>query len=96
MSVHTTTWVWKHSTASGSAFVVLLALADHAHPDGTHAYPSVAELARMARVSERTVQRCLQELADLGEVTVISQASRYKPTEYTINQGCQIVTPRRG
>lgn len=37
-------------------------LADYAHQDGTAAFPSVATLASLAGVSERTVQRYLREL----------------------------------
>jgi hypothetical protein len=84
MSVQATTWVWNQSKAGGTARLVLLALADHAHPDGTHAFPAVAELARMCGVSDRTVQRTLRDLEASGEIRTVREATRYLPTEYAI------------
>lgn len=84
MSVQATTWVWKHSRATGNARLVMLALADHAHPDGSHAYPSVDELARMCLLSSRTVQRCLQQLVKDGEIELSAQARQHRATEYRL------------
>jgi hypothetical protein len=53
--------------------LVLIALADYAHDDGTNAFPSVPTLARKARVDDRTVQRALRELEEAGE---LEQAGR--------------------
>jgi len=50
--------------------LVLLVLADHAHDDGGSAYPSVATVARLARMSERGVQTALGHLRDAGIITV--------------------------
>jgi len=86
MSVQATTWVWNHSKATEGALLVLLALADHAHPDGTHAYPSVASLARMTRLSERAVQYALRELQQLGEIEVTrAGGGRGRTTEYRLS-----------
>jgi hypothetical protein len=41
---------------------VLIVLADHANHDGTGAWPSVATIARVTGLSERTVQRKLRAL----------------------------------
>jgi hypothetical protein len=60
--------VLQHSPTSGNAKVILLGLANHAHPDGSSAYPSVATLARYARVDHRTVQRQLRALERDGHV----------------------------
>jgi DNA-binding transcriptional ArsR family regulator len=49
----------------GSA-AVLVGLANHADPDGRHAYPSVNRLAYYARLSPRSVQRHLRKLAEDG------------------------------
>lgn len=85
MSVQATTWVWNHSQATEGAFVVLLALADHAHPDGTHAYPSVAAIAKMARLSERAVQYALRQLENFGEITITREGGgRGRTTEYRL------------
>ena len=47
-------------------FPVLIALADHAHDDGTSVYPSVGYLAWKTNLSERSVQRILRKLEDRG------------------------------
>ena len=41
---------------------VLVGLANHAGPDGTAAFPSVATLVRYTGLSERTVRTCLDRL----------------------------------
>ena len=61
--------VWHNSQQTGSALLVLLAIADHANDDGI-CWPSVARLARLARVSERQCQRLISQLVDAGELAV--------------------------
>lgn len=93
MSSATTPLVWYHSAAEGSARLVLLAIADHDGEGG--AWPSVATLARMARVSESTVVRARRALVDLGELTVHEQqggglalADHLRPNRYEIHLAC--------
>src|SRR5689334_23682364 len=45
---------------------VLVGLANHAGPDGTGAFPSVATLVRYTGLAERTVRTCLDRLAAAG------------------------------
>jgi hypothetical protein len=45
---------------------VLVGLANHAGPDGTGAFPSVATLGRYTGLAERTVRTCLDRLAAAG------------------------------
>jgi helix-turn-helix protein len=45
---------------------VLVGLANHAGPDGTGAFPSVATLVRYTGLSERTVRTCLDRLEAEG------------------------------
>jgi hypothetical protein len=45
---------------------VPVGLANHAGPDGTSAFPSVATLVRYTGLSERTVRTCLDRLEDAG------------------------------
>jgi Helix-turn-helix domain len=45
---------------------VLVGLANHAGPDGTVAFPSVATLVRYTGLSERMVRTCLDRLAAAG------------------------------
>lgn len=67
MSSKATSWVWNDALDLPPALLpVLLALAEHAHNDGRNAWPAVSTLARMARKSERQVQRNLRELEAFG------------------------------
>lgn len=72
MSVGHSSDAWKYARASGTEFIVLLALADNADDTTGHAWPSVATLARKCRVSERTVQRALQSLTEAGEIAPVN------------------------
>jgi Helix-turn-helix domain len=47
---------------SSACKFVLVGLANHAAPDGTGAFPSVATLVRYTGLSERTVRTCLDRL----------------------------------
>ena len=58
---------WYHSQADSSARLVLLAIADHDGEGG--AWPSVATLARMTRLSPSTVRRSVR----YDCVTVVTQ-----------------------
>lgn len=68
MSVYVTTWAWEHAPddLTSGQMLVLLAVADHAGPDGTEAWPTIARLAAMSRLSESAVQRALKELVARG------------------------------
>jgi Helix-turn-helix domain len=54
---------------SSACKFVLVGLANHAGPDGTGAFPSVATLVRYTGLSERTVRRCLDRLAGGGIIS---------------------------
>jgi hypothetical protein len=51
---------------SSACKFVLVGLANHAGPDGTAAFPSVATLVRYTGLAERTVRICLDRLAAEG------------------------------
>lgn len=68
MSIEVMNAVWQHSKASGRQKLVLLAIADHQGEIG--AWPSIATLARMVNASERSVQRDIAELAEMGELRI--------------------------
>jgi hypothetical protein len=51
---------------SSACKFVLVGLANHAGPDGTGAFPSVATLVRYTGLSERTVRSCLDRLEPAG------------------------------
>ena len=66
---------------------VALALSDAADPDGSHVYPSVARVARLARCSERGVQYALQRFRQIGFLVVVSLGGgRGRPTRYRIDR----------
>lgn len=93
MSVEAMATVLHHSQASGTAKVVLIGIANHAGDGG--AWPSIASLAKYARVDERTVQRAIRKLEELGEIRVHAQSGgtrstqdRYRPNRYDILVVC--------
>lgn len=46
--------------------LLALALADHAHDDGTRIYPSVKQLSKKTRQAERTIQYQLRKMEESG------------------------------
>ncbi len=78
--------VWQHSRSDGRARLVLLAIADHQGEIG--AWPSIATLARMVNSSERSIQRDIQYLQSIGELTVEVQNAptnrQYKSNLYWV------------
>ena len=74
MSIKVMTYIWEHSKHKGSGLLLLLAIGDHAHDDGTGAYPSVKTLAEKVRMSERSVHYLIKRLVASGELGVDSAA----------------------
>jgi hypothetical protein len=72
MSIEAMASVLHHSRARSTAKLVLLGIANHAGDGG--AWPTVATLATYANTNERSVQRALAELVELGEVSRALQA----------------------
>jgi pyocin large subunit-like protein len=52
----------RRGQPSSACKFVLVGLANHAGPDGSGAFPSVATLVRHTGLSERTVRTCLDRL----------------------------------
>ena len=70
MSVEAFSWALNHAPCqSPTQKLVLLALANHAHPDGTAAFPSVATIQRYTLLSERAIRLKLDELEELGVIS---------------------------
>jgi hypothetical protein len=86
MSIEIMNAVWKHSKSDGRARLVLLAIADHQGEIG--AWPSLATLSKMVNASERSVQRDITYLQDIGELEVHYQQAptrnHYKSNLYFI------------
>lgn len=77
-------WVIEHSKQKGSSFVVLLMIANHAHSDGTNAFPSYDTLAREARISHRQVTRIIPKLESSGELVINRHGGPSISNKYTI------------
>lgn len=86
MSIEIMNAVWKQSRSDGRARLVLLAIADHQGEIG--AWPSISTLAKMVNSSERSVQRDIQYLQSIGELTVEVQNAptrqQYKSNLYWV------------
>lgn len=87
MSIEAMQAVWRYSASHGRARLVLLAIADHQGEIG--AWPSIATLAKMVNASERSVQRDLRELAEMGELIIEPQQAptrgKYRANRYWVN-----------
>lgn len=84
MSVQATTWVWQHSQSEGSTRLVLLAIADAANCDGKRSFQSAETIARMCKMSSRTVRRQIKVLQELGELEVEGRSGFYGTNSYRI------------
>lgn len=76
--------MWENSKAKGSALLLLLAIADHAHDDGRGAYPGVDSLAHKCRQSVRNVDYLLRCLEKRGEITTVKNGGPRGTNEYII------------
>ncbi len=78
--------VWEIEL-SGSKQQVMLALADHAHDDGTKCYPGIPYLAWKTGYSERHVKRLLRELEEDELILPVAheKGGRGHATEYEIH-----------
>lgn len=93
MSVESLAIALHHSHAKGAAKLVLIGIANHDGDGG--AWPSVATLAKYARVTERNVQKAIKELEGLGEIRRLisegglhSTASHLRPNLYKFLLTC--------
>lgn len=84
MSIRVMSWVWEESPASGSALLLLLAIADHAADDGANAYPSIKALMKKTRMSRSSVFRALKELVEYGWLEIQSHGVGRDTSHYRI------------
>jgi Helix-turn-helix domain len=70
MAIECMVWVLRNSRSKLAGRLVLLAIADSAHPDGAGAWPSVADIAERANVSTSSVRTAIKDLVELGELEV--------------------------
>lgn len=67
MSIEAIAWVLNDAPCNNpTQRLVLVALANHARPDGTAAFPSVATIQRYTALSERAIRYHLDALEDSG------------------------------
>lgn len=72
MSIEAINWALNHAPIptdrkdAAALAITLIALANHAGPDGAEAFPSVDRMIGYTRLSRRTVQRALRSLEELG------------------------------
>lgn len=76
--------VWNYHI-TGNERDVLLAMADHAHDDGSSCYPSVPRLAWKIGISERTIQRIIAKMVAGEVLELVGEASYHRPKEYRID-----------
>lgn len=86
MSSRCTAAVFERYPAGGGEFALALALADNAHDDGTHIFPSVETMAVKSRQSVRAVQMHLRAMIDKGWLLCVrSGGGRGVYAEYRIS-----------
>lgn len=97
-------WVLEHEhTTEGTERLVLIALANRAG-EADECWPAMATVAREANVSERTAQRAIAKLCELGllvkhpngapDVGHRKRDPRYRPNLYVLVRGVTPVTPQ--
>jgi hypothetical protein len=80
-------WVFDQSAVTHRGdLLVLLVLADHAHDDGSSAYPSVDKIATKARLTRRGTQLALRRLEQCGAITPEGRGPK-GTTSYRIAMG---------
>jgi len=72
VSARVTGLVFSRYPGGGGELLLALALADHAHDDGTHIFPSIARLAQKTRQSERSVQYQLRRMEQAGWLLLVN------------------------
>lgn len=87
------TTVWERSRQKGAALLLMLAIADFASDDGGNAFPSVATLAKKTRMSDRQVQRLIQQCEKSGELVAERSTDGRRSTVYTVVLSALRVTP---
>ncbi|QCP50177.1 hypothetical protein FAZ95_13905 [Trinickia violacea] len=90
MSGKLTGMVFDRYPEGGGELILALKLADNAHDDGTHIFPSVDTMAEKTRQSRRAVQYQLKRMREAGWLILVRAArggreSAGRPAEYRIN-----------
>jgi len=88
MSVKMMSMVFDRFPLGGNERLLALALADHAHDDGTKIHPGFERLAEKVLVSERTIIRLIQKLIEIGWLIKVTNGNSVRgfANEYCINK----------
>lgn len=86
MSVQALSAVFEHSTAKGSARLVLLSIANHVNDEGI-AYAGIQTYVREGRISERAARDAVRQLESLGEIEAVGVHPQYRTTLYALRVG---------
>jgi hypothetical protein len=89
MSVRVMSMIFERYPNGGGEMLLALALADHAHDDGTHIHPGIKLLAFKTRQSERAVQYQLRRMEESGWLILKNSGNggRNQRREYQIHSG---------
>jgi hypothetical protein len=87
VSIKIMTAVFERWHTGAGEMLLALALADHAHDDGTRIYPGVKALAEKTRQSVRTVQYQLRRFEEMGWLMPVghNNGGRSMTSEYRIS-----------
>lgn len=94
--------VFDRYPTGGGEMLLALALADHAHDDGTHIFPSIALLSQKTRQSERSVQYQLRRMEQTGWLVLVNDGmgGRNRTRQYRISpdwmKGAEIAPFEKG
>ncbi|MEO0644674.1 MAG: helix-turn-helix domain-containing protein [Cyanobacteria bacterium J06650_10] len=91
MSIRQILQVWEHQFSHPHQ-AVMLALADHAHEDGTGIRPSINRIAWKTGYSERSVQNIMAQLRQIGVLAIAVPATHNTPNEYRFDWS--VATPK--
>ncbi len=92
MSIRQILQVWEHKLSHPHQSI-MLALADHAHEDGTGIRPSIKRIAWKTGYSGRSVQNIVSQLRDLGLLVIVVPATHNTPNEYKFDWSAVIPKP---
>ena len=92
MAIECMVWVLEQQgTLTTSEKFVLLGIANHAHPSGEGAFPSLDTLARYTLLSKSTVQRAIKELVSKGYLEKESGGGRRSNTYKILMNVAEVV-----
>lgn len=102
MSIKVMNAVFERYPNGGGEMLLALALADHAHDDGSRIFPSVEQLAEKTRQSVRSVQYQLRRMQECGWLILVNAGNggRKMHSEYRISlewiKGAEIAPIEKG